>query len=50
MRLFGMTEQHRLMKEHQTVQVFNRKLTGLQRQVLRSLGEPLSAYADDDAQ
>lgn len=38
LRLFSLTERHKLLKNGRTVQVFNAELTELQRQVLKLLG------------
>jgi transposase len=45
LRLFSLTERHRLMQRERIVQVFHPSLTDLQRQVLALLGVTPTAYA-----
>jgi AraC-like DNA-binding protein len=44
LRLFSLTERHRLLQRERTVQVFHASITDLQRQVLALLGVPPTAY------
>jgi transposase len=44
LRLFSMPERHALFKNREVVQTFSAKLTDIQKEVLRLLGVPKSAY------
>lgn len=44
LRLFSLTQRHILFKDGQIIQVFEPKLTGLQRQLIHLLGAPIGVY------